>query len=215
VIPYWTLGSLFPGGAGVHVSPSGTELRTEILIPDPNATSIATANPRFFHCLNGTWMEKGQPAVSKNSVALLPDSFFIVRHHIATATEFLANGAIVTSQLRIPIGVSPATKRDNFLALQRPTPCTLAGLGLTASGAFASSPSTLVRTDELLVYDNTLVRQNKAPSAVYFYWNNGWRKVGGGTALYDNAIVFPPGTGFIVRKATGTAAPFWMNSPNY
>jgi uncharacterized protein (TIGR02597 family) len=215
VVPYWTLGSLFPGGAGVHVSPSSGELRTEIIIPDPNATTLSGGTPRVFYCLNGDWMEKGQPPVAKNSAPLSPDSFFIVRHNIATSTELLANGSIVSSRLRSALGVNPTSKRDNFLGLQRPTSFTLAGSGLIASGVFAASPTPSNRTDELYVYDNSVIRQNKSASAVYFYWNNGWRKVGAGTALFDNTVIFTPGTGFIIRKNTGSVAPFWLNTPNY
>lgn len=215
VIPFWTLGSLFPGGLGVHVSPSGAELRTEIILPDLNAATLSGGSPRIFYCLTGNWVEEGQPPVPKNNVPLLPDAFFIIRHNIPAATEFVANGAVVTARLRSPLGVNPASKRDNFLGLQRPVPFTLAASGLVSSGAFAASPTIGNRTDELYVYDNTLVKQNKSASAIYFYWNNGWRKVGGGTALFDNATIFTPGTGFVIRKNAGSVSPVWTNTPNY
>lgn len=215
VIPYWTLGTLFPGGLGVHVSPSSGDLRTEIILPDVNATTLSGGNLRYFYCLAGNWLEKGQPPAPKNNVAILPDSLFIVRHNAASATEFLANGAVVTSGLRTPLGVTPTSKRDNFLGLQRPTSFTLAGSGLVTSGAFAASLTAGNRTDELLVYDNTLVRQNKSASAIYYYWNNGWRKVGSGAALFDNTVIFTPGKGFIIRKNAGSASPTWLNLPNY
>ncbi|HEX2749304.1 MAG TPA: TIGR02597 family protein, partial [Verrucomicrobiales bacterium] len=64
-------------------------------------------------------------------------------------------------------------------------------------------------------YDNTLARLNKSPSAIYFYWNGGWRKVGGGTALFDSALLFTPGNGFMIRKSAGFVSPTWLNIPNY
>lgn len=82
-------------------------------------------------------------------------------------------------------------------------------------GAFAASPSPGNRTDELLVFDNAVARQNKAASAIYYYWSGAWRKVGAGTTNFDNTPVFTPGAGFIIRKNTGTAAPAWTNSANY
>jgi uncharacterized protein (TIGR02597 family) len=215
IIPFWTLGTLFPGGTGVHVSPSTAEIRTEIILPDLNAPSLTGGVPRTFYCLGGDWVEEGQAPVAKNNQVILPDSLFIVRHNIPVNTEVLANGAVVTSSLRSPLGVNPSSKRDNFLGLQRPTAFTLAASGLVSSGAFAASPSAGSRTDELYVYDNSLVKLNKSASAVYFYWNNGWRKVGAGAALFDNTIVFTPGTGFIIRKNAGSTAPLWLNIPNY
>jgi len=119
------------------------------------------------------------------------------------------------AKLRSSLGVNPSVKRDNFLGLQRPNSFTLAASGLVSSGAFTASTSLLSRTDELYVYDNALVKQNKSASAIYFYWNNGWRKVGAGSALFDNTTVFTPGTGFIIRKKAGSTSPFWLNIPNY
>src|SRR5689334_8966965 len=46
IIPYWTLGTVFPGGLGVHVSPSASELRTEIILPDLNAPTLTGGVPR-------------------------------------------------------------------------------------------------------------------------------------------------------------------------
>jgi uncharacterized protein (TIGR02597 family) len=215
IIPYWTLGTVFPGGLGIHVSPSTSELRTEIILPDLNAPTLTGGVPRVFYCLGGDWFEEGQAPAVKNSQVLLPDSLFIVRHNIPDATEVLANGSVVTVKLRSPLGVNPASKRDNFLALQRPTGFTLATSGLVTSGAFAASPSLLVHTDELFTYDNAVVKKNKSASATYFYQGGGWRKVGSGSTLFDNALLFTPGTGFIIRKAAGSTSPVWVNLPNY
>ena len=215
VIPCWTLGTLFPRGLGVHGSPSPSEIRTEIVLPDFNAATLAGGVPKVFSCIGGDWVEVAEPLIPRNHQAILPDSFFIVRHRIPAGTEFLTQGAVISSRLRSALGVNPASKRDNFLGLQRPTPYTLAASGLVSSGAFAASPTPGNRTDELFVYDNALVKLNKSASATYFYWNNAWRKVGSGTANFDNAMVFTPGTGFIIRKNASSTPPFWLNSPNY
>jgi uncharacterized protein (TIGR02597 family) len=160
-------------------------------------------------------VEAGQPGLVRNSQVLLPDSLFIVRHNVAASTEMLANGAVVTTKLRSPLGVNPGSKRDNYLALQRPTSFTLASSGLITSGAVAPSPSLLVQTDVLYFYDNTVARKNKSASATYFYSGGGWRKVGSGSTSFDNASIFTPGTGFIIRKAAGSTSPVWVNLPNY
>lgn len=215
IIPFWTLGTLFAGGQGVHASPTPGEHRTEVLFPDLNATGINASASRVFYLYNGVWLEVGQGAAVKDHEIIPSDSYVIVRHNIAAATELVCGGGVVSGNLLVPLGVNTSGKRDNPLALQRPTVVTLAGSGLVASGAFSASPSPGVRTDELLVFDNAFVRQNKSAAATYYYWNNAWRKIGAGSANFDNAAVFTPGTGFIIRKNSSAIAPTWTNSPNY
>jgi uncharacterized protein (TIGR02597 family) len=116
--------------------------------------------------------------------------------------------------LRVPDG-SAGNKQDSFFGLARPVTVTLDDSGLISSGAFAPSPLPGSRTDELLTFDNTSVAKNKSSSAVYYYWNSAWRRVGAGTTIVGSTPVFVPGSGVIIRKGTNIAAPIWTNAPNY
>lgn len=215
IIPYWTLATLFPGGTGVHASASPSTRSSEVLFPNHNALTINASSSRTFYFGGGVWQEVGQGTAVRDHVTILPDSYFIVRHNIAASTTFECAGSVLTQALRVPIGVNPTAKRDNYLGLQRPAGVTLAASGLVSSGAFAASPSPGNRTDELFVYNNSTAVKNRSASAIYYYWNNAWRKVGSGTVPFDNTAVFTPGAGFIIRKnATGTS-PTWINLPNY
>jgi uncharacterized protein (TIGR02597 family) len=215
VIPHWTLGTLFAGGAGVHVSPTPGDRRTEVLFPNFNSTGINASAGRMFYFWSDHWREVGQGAALRDDEVVSPDLYFTVRHNIATATEWVASGQVISGKLIAWLGVNAAGKRDNYVGLQRPIGTTLAGSGLVSSGAFAASPSPGNRTDELLVFDNAVARQNKAASAIYYYWNGAWRKVGAGTANFDTTAVFTPGVGFIIRKNSATSAPAWTNAANY
>jgi uncharacterized protein (TIGR02597 family) len=215
IIPHWTLGTLFPGGSGVHPSSTPANRATEVMFPNQNATTINSSPTAIFYYFSGSWREIGQGTALRDDTIVFPDSYLIVRHNIAASTQYQCQGAVIRSSLRSPIGINPAAKRDNHLALQRPAETTLGASGLISSGAFAASPSPGVRTDELLVFDNALARKNKSASAIYYYWNSAWRKVGGGTASFDNAAVFTPGSGLILRKNTAGVSPTWINIPNY
>lgn len=216
IIPYWTLGTLFPNGKGVHASNSETDHATEVLFPDLNATGINPLPAATFYFYNGQWQQVGQGTANRNNTIVLPDSHIIVRHNAAEATELFCGGEAISSKLRLPLGVNTAGKRDNFVGLQRPNAVTLADSQLVTSGAFVASTNPLVRTDELYVYDNTLVKKNKSASAVYFYYNNAWRKVGApATASFDTTAVFLPGTGCVIRKNASPTAPVWLNNPGY
>jgi uncharacterized protein (TIGR02597 family) len=215
IIPYWTLATLFPGGAGVHVSPSPGDRRTEILFPNFSATGINASAGRIFYLWSGSWREVGQGAAIRDNEIVYPETYFTVRHNIATPTEFVGSGQVVPGKLTTWFGVNAAGKRDNYVGLQRPIATTLAESGLVSSGAFSASPTPGNRTDELLVFDNTVARQNKAASAIYYYWSGAWRKVGAGTTSFDNTPVFTPGAGFIIRKNNASTAPVWTNSANY
>ncbi len=215
IIPYWTLATLFPNGQGVHPSPTLDNRPTEVLFPNFNAPGINSSAARTFCFHAGHWLEIGFGLAEHDHEVLLPDAYFTVRHNIATATDLHCSGQVLPGKLTSVLGVNAAGKRDNFLGLQRPVNVTLAASGLVASGAFAASPTPGSRTDELLIFDNALVRKNKSASAIYYWWNGAWRKVGAGTASFDAAAVFTPGTGFIIRKNLSTTAPAWTNQPNY
>ena len=115
---------------------------------------------------------------------------------------------------RTPDGTA-GDKQDNAIGLARPIAVSLDASGLINSGAFAPSPLPGSRTDELLIFDNTQVAKNKSSSAVYYYWNNAWRRVGAGSAIVDSDLVFSPGTGVIIRKGTNVISPIWTNTPSY
>lgn len=221
LIPYWTLGTLFPAGdAGVSftASPSVASIRTSILISDLQTNGINLAASRIYFFYNSAWRQGGQSlTLSKNDDILIPDTHFIVRNGSAGGTLTHAGGVVVKKTV-LPLLTLASSKQDNAVALLRPLPVRLSDAGLISSNAFTPSTSPALRKDELLVFDNTVVGKNKAASAVYYYYNNAWRRVGQpATADYGADLVFGPDTGVLIRKAssgTGQAAN-WSHSPSY
>jgi uncharacterized protein (TIGR02597 family) len=213
--PYWTLGSVFPAGRGVNISPAVGNRNTEVLIPDLTSVGInlSSAKIYFFHA--GIWKQLGQGSADHGNDVLQPNTYFVVRHNVATNTTLITSGSVIQSKLIARLATSPLTKQDNYVGLMRAGPASLVASGLFTSGAFVASPLPGSRTDELLVFDNSVAQKNKSSSAVYYYWNNGWRRVGSGSTDVGNLPVLTPGSAVIIRKATNSASVNWTNQKNW
>jgi uncharacterized protein (TIGR02597 family) len=211
--PFWTLGTVFPNGAGVNVSPTTGNRNTEILVPDSSSTgnNLAAAAIYFFH--SGIWKQVGKGNTSFNDAILPPNAHFIVRHNVATNTTLTVSGLILSGPLAVPLRTSSTDRQDNAVCLVRTVAVTLDGSQLISSGAFAASPLPGTRTDELLTFDNSVVQKNKSSSGVYYYWNAAWRRVGSGSSDVGATPVFTPGTGMIIRKNTNAVSSTWLNTP--
>jgi uncharacterized protein (TIGR02597 family) len=221
VVPYWTLGTLFPAAdenVSFTASPNSFSLRTTVLMPDLAGSGINLSTVGSYYFYNGAWRRFGQSAsVSRDDEILFPDSYVIVRNaaNAGTLTQF---GGVVTKRFVTPLVTRTGTKQDNPVALPRPIPVSLQDSGLIASGAFAASTNSLVPTDVLLVFDNSVVGKNKSAAATYFYFNNGWRRFGQPVSQdFGSTPVFGPGYGVVIRKAvsaTGNTA-LWSHAATY
>lgn len=231
VVPYWTLGTAFPEGRGVHKS-GGIARRTQVLIPNYTASGVNNPPLATYYFLtnatfpDGVWQQVNEGSANKNDEILLPDLYVIVRHNIDVPTVITAQGGVPISKLATPLAAQEIGKQDNFVALARPATVTLNESGLIESGAFVPTSSLLNRRDELLVFDNNKIGKNKAPSATYYYRTdlspNRWVRVNDsqgtyGTTDMGDQPVFLPGTGAVVRKASvlGGSSSTWVNVINY
>ncbi len=222
LIKYYTLNDLFPPATQttfvLSLGNSGLQRRSELLIP--NLTSIGTnlAPSRVFFVTSSGWFEASAGNANANNVVLLPDTYFIVRNKSGYgSTSFIATGSVEMNPIVIPISISSGAKQDNYLSLIRPVNVKLSQLNLT-SDVFTPSLglSGLLRRDELLIYSNTQVGTNKAPSRAFFKTDSGWFESTAGNAPADN-VEITAATGFVIRKYQGTSnsTVFWVNLPNY
>jgi uncharacterized protein (TIGR02597 family) len=225
VIPYHTLGSLFPASdAGVSFSVSSNQAvrQTEILIPNYGGTGINLAPAETYFYLGGAtpgWRRFGESGLPiRNDQPLVNAGYFILRNK-ATATTFTPTGAVLMKKAAVPLitrAGAASLKQDNYVSLIRPVDVQLNDLGLISSGAFAASSNQAVRVDELLVYNNAATGINKSPAATYYYRAGAWRKFGA-DSVDAGTDVIPTGAAFIIRKGgtpNGTTA-FWTNAPKY
>lgn len=204
IIPFWTLGTLFPSGDGVTAT-SGFTAATQILLPDTatSGTNLAAAGIYTYSSSAAMWLKSGTSG-SANDTILYPDNYFTVRNNTSATTSITVNGAVVVNKLMTALTTNATTKQDNFVAMMRPTTVTLNDSGLISSGAFSAS-SGFTATDQLFVFDNTVAQLNKAASRIYTYSSGAWRRSGSSGDAGTDAV-FTPGTGVIIRKAKNAAS---------
>ena len=212
IIPYWTLNTLFPDGAGIHPSPTFFPQST-VLIPDNTTTGINLIPNEIYFYYSGTsfggsgWRKTGDVSTIQNDFVIFPDSYIIVRNPNLGDTVLDSMGDVPIHALSTPINILAAnTPQDNFVSFTVPEPMTLSESQLFESGAFEGSP-TLFPVDTLGVFDNMLRQQNKIFSEIYFYYTGdsfggpGWRKTGDVLTIHDTTQIFKPGHGYVIRKA--------------
>ncbi|MCX6953867.1 MAG: TIGR02597 family protein [Verrucomicrobia bacterium] len=212
IIPYWTLGTLYPAteaGTGFTASSSESNRGTEILLPRPAATGINLAANGTYYFLSGAWRKSGESVSTSYDGTVVPPDSYLIQRNKTSATTVSIYGRVPTGIVSAVLSAQGGTVRqDNAVALAFPVPVTLNGSNLQGSGAFRASTSPLLHTDELYVFDNTATGVKKAASAIYYYYNSAWRKVGAPvTSDFGATAVFVPGTGVMVRKSgTGSTA---------
>ena len=224
IIPYWTLGTLFPATAAGTAFTSSTStklayLQTQVLIPDYTAAGINLAAPYFYYfsSANNRWQQYGVTG-NANDVILQPNGYVIVRNPASTpASTVTIQGNVPMTRTAVVLNNLTTGPQDNFAGIARPVDVTLNNLGLISSGVFQSSTSSKLAyiQDELLVFDNTTPVIFKAAGKFYYYMNGVWRLYG--DSADHGSDVIPAGTGFLIRKAksnTGVTQ-FWQHTPTY
>ncbi len=209
IIPYWTFGTLFPGGEGVTPSGSHGSPNTQILLYDaaqPGSNLAASQTYYYYAGSNPGWRRVGGGlSTVRNDDILLPHQSLIYRENTPADRTLHLNGQVQMSTVRTPVSTVQANvTQDNAIGFTVAMPFTLAQSGLHQSGAVLGSTSHGSTVDQLLVFDNAASGKNKSAIATYYYYttsNPGWRKVGGGlNTNRDDDVVFQPGYGYVIRK---------------
>ena len=218
LVPYWTLGTLYPASqAGTSFVATAAPLvhQTELLVYDANGVGVnRPASATYFH-YNGAWRKNGAATtLSFNNVVIGPDSYLLQRNK-AAATTLVRSGRVHPGRISTVLEAFPTAAQDNLVAVGYPIDVTLRQTGIGGSAAFATTTSALSPKDEILVYNTAQTGINRAPSAVYIYFNNGWRKLGTGLDVdFSDSVTLPAGAGFIVRKVAAATAAVWNYDTN-
>jgi len=227
VIPYWTLGTLFPASdQGVSFTPSagtlGFQRRTQIFIPDITGSGPNRVAANLYYFVTNTyWRNTSGGSNNFNNTPILPDSYFIVRNptNAASGLKLTVAGSVNMGPMAVQLDSFSNKLNDNYVSLGRPVDITLNDLGLISSGAFTQSLGTLgfLRRDQLMVFNNAATNFNKVPTTLYYYvTNSGWKSTSSGTNDVGNAVI-PAAVGYVIRKVTnnGTGTQFWTNTVSF
>jgi len=234
VHPYWRLGALFEALESFHptVNISGAGAELEVLLSDVRA-GINLSSSHTYYYYNGPmfggpgWREVGTNFMEmKDDLLIDHESLFIIRNKSADGLDYCFAGEVsMTSYVTQLLRLSDDSPQDNKVGALVPVEMTLSESCLYESGAFrGTSNLTGSGGDLLLMYDTSKTGYNLATSSTYYYYTGsmfggpGWRKVGGNfMTIEDDAVVFLPGRGFIIRKASdGTiSADVWSIETSY
>ena len=219
VVPYWTFGTVFANGNGIHLTTDPDTHKTDVLIPNIGGTGINLSSAATYYYFTNSgavaWRRVGSSSTNRNDDILAPNAYIIIRHKIVTNTTFTSYGDVVLTKVAISLLGNIANKQDNPVSMTRPINLTLNDSALISSGAFTPSTDPDDRADELFVFDNSTTNINKSTAGTYYYYSSAWRKTGS-AATYGTSNIFQPGAGFLIRKASGSSAiTIWTNPPTY
>ena len=215
VIPFWTLGTLFPDGAGFPGSTDVLNPVAFVLLNDVNAvgTNLSSGNSYFYNSGSQVavgWYLNGAFGATVNDQIITPETYFTIRNTSGAGSSAVVSGSVPVDQVATQVGRLTASAQDNQLVNPYPTPLSLADSQLFESGAVEGSTDVLNPIDFVLVYDNAPASgTNVSPARTYFYnigsqVSVGWYLNGAfGATVNDDTI--PAGGAFIVRKANGAA----------
>ena len=215
IIPYWTLGTLFPSGTGVGTSADIFEPNGLVQFKDPSAIGINRPSPKaYFHYTgaeeSGTgWYDNDNVAAGlQNNLTI--DPFLVARvRNFGALKQVIVTGTVPTSAIATPV-VTGAAPNDSYLSVQFPTDVTLALSGL--SSVVTPSTDIFEPIDLILIYNDAASGINKSTVKAYFYYT-GVEEAGTGwydndnvaAGLQDNVVgILKAGRTFTVRKPGGT-----------
>lgn len=228
--PYWTLDRLFPGGGGLHQSPSFSPV-SSVFLPDLGKAGINLSPHEIYFYYSGSLAggpgfrrQGASPVQLYDDLPIAPDTYLIVRHTLAEDTELVLNADVCMVAYQTPLNViASGVDQDNAVYLGFATDTTLSESQLFESGAFQGS-TTFAPVDSLLIFNNDAAGINKSPYRIYFYYlgsefgGPGWRLQGDSpTTIHDDRVVFQLGAGYIIRKSAlqGAGSAFWKVAPPY
>ena len=227
VVPYWTLNTLFPAGAGVGQT-SGDILNPSSWVLFSDQTNVGAnrgSSALYIYWAGGPdsggqgdfaagWYIDGNPwDGTKDTVALDPAVMMTIR--TTPANSLTISGTVPSAPLATRLLTATETN-DEYLACPYPIDTSLGDSNLSSVVA-AESADILNPTEFVFVYDDTAAGQNKAASAQYMYWAGGTDPAQGDFAAgwYINGDpwsgvvtdkVLKAGRCFTVRKAAAGSA---------
>ena len=224
VIPFWTLNTLFPSGAGFIASsnvfsPSGLVLTNNVQAIGVN---LAPESAYFYHDggqIPAGWYQNGAlGAGEKSDVVLTPESFITIRNLSLTGVEVTVAGTVPSVTVSNSIVQYDTGRQDNLVANPFPAGVKLSesclvynnpevGEEAVLTGTMDPSVNVFAPDDLLLVY-NSYTGTNPAPDKAFLYHDGsqipaGWYQNGALGSGEQSSYEIPAGAAVVIRKAAG------------
>ena len=230
VVPYWTLGTLFPNGEGVPASTDPFNPTGLVLVRNADEAGIRRAPSKAFLYYNDTtgdadgWYDSGNLGGGLvNDLPLTREAFYVLRNLGMgdTSVSFLGDVPVVPFTTEVG-NIESGPAQDSYLGSPYPVEMALGESGLITSGAFRVSSDPFAPTDLLLTYDYAAIADLRpAPSKAYLYHENptdssvnGWYDASNlGAGVVDAQTIFKPAQSYIIRSAAGTAGTTTWKAP--
>ncbi len=214
VVPYWTLNTLFPAGAGVGTTNDAFNPTAFVFASSLNFGTNKASAVAYFYCTgdvgNGVvagWYDANNPfSAPLDNTPIDLSRMYSIRNPSASAQSVVVSGQVPNTQTVIPVAVNTAYN-DVYLGAPYPIDVSLPNSGLQS--AIQGSPDAFNPVEVVFVYNDLGAGFNKAASVGYFYCTG---DVGNGVAagwydannpftapLTDNVI--KAGRGLVIRKA--------------
>ena len=224
VVPYWTLGTLFPGGAGVGVSTNASPDAAGFFMTCNQAGTGINRSPETFYVYSdGTFSDTTEPGwYDLNDLFSLPlddmtinpeDMFYIRNNTVATPQSLVVDGTVPNSDTVTGFAYLELDQNDNYVAASFPVDTALADSGLfdpanPTTCAVRNSPNPAAPVDYVLVFRSVPESQNESFAKAYFYQDGtdpdtpvaGWYDNDDYFAGVVTDKVIKAGQGFVIRK---------------
>ena len=222
IIPHWTLAAIWPVGSQSSLHLSTSKLLpgrgSLVLFTDASGDGIDLAPDLAFFLTAEGWFQTTAGFPASDDVIVPPGQSLVIRHPSSSGdTVFITENRVEQYDQRIWLQTRVGEKSDNHLGIVRPVPVTLEDLDLDSAFIDSASNDPGDREDELLVFDNADVSQNKSPAKTYFRVGGEWREDDGSTYPVAGSDSIDPSSGIVIRKAaTLDGNPvLWVNAPRY
>jgi uncharacterized protein (TIGR02597 family) len=218
VVPFWTLNTLFPEGAGVGSTSDATNATSYVFASSTAVGANKASSKAYIYCsgdvgndLPAGWYDND--AVFDGPLAEVDTRIDLSRMYVIRTSNVSPQSVVVTGQVPnvatvIPVAVATSLN-DVYLGAAYPIDLPLASTGLQS--AIQASTDVTNPVELLFVYGDDTAGVNKSPSKAYLYCSGdvendlpaGW---------YDNDAVFDgplsgtekqikAGRGLVIRKA--------------